>query len=507
LEPIVSDPRSTYSRTTNGEISTDSGPSTIVRRRPLVAGILFIALTSAAIGSLGAPLITKVAQTYHVSLATAQWTLTGTLVVGAVATPMLGKLGNGLERRRVVLSGLAVVVAGSVLTVVPAGRVGLGVLIVGRATQGVGFGLTALMMSTARDHLDAGVDETISLLAVAGTVGVGFGYPIAGLLAEHGGVRAAYAVGLAFVVAAWLVAYFVVPDSRSRDRTPPVCDAAPTVPGRTPVDFAGAVLLSLGLVLVLLVTSLPRLWINTPFVASAVLVSGFVVLWLWAGVERRAREPIVDIAALRNPVVAGANLITVAAGSGTYILFTLVTRYSQVPPSVGYGFGLDGFQAGLVILPFSIVGFMAGRAVDLLFTRITTYMTVAVNAVVMAGGSMLFALDRSSTPLLVTAIALLGGGVGGLSATVPRIILAVTARDETARAMSVNQVLRYTSFSLGSAVSALVLAAFTPARSTFPTREGYTAAAWIAVGVDVMCVLLVFLLAATDREGQPHAVS
>ena len=51
----------------------------------LVATLVFVALVVAAIGSLGAPLITSVARTYQVSLAAAQWTLTITLLTGAVA--------------------------------------------------------------------------------------------------------------------------------------------------------------------------------------------------------------------------------------------------------------------------------------------------------------------------------------------------------------------------------------------------------------------------------------
>ena len=102
---------------------------------PLVAALLFIALVVAAIGSLGAPLITAVAQDYRVSLTASQWTLTITLLSGAVATPLLGRLGSDRRRRSVVLATLAVVVAGSVATVVPAP---FAVLLVGRAAQGVG---------------------------------------------------------------------------------------------------------------------------------------------------------------------------------------------------------------------------------------------------------------------------------------------------------------------------------------------------------------------------------
>ena len=55
--------------------------------------LMFIALVVAAVASLGTPLITSVATTFHVSLDNAQWTLTIALLSGAVATPILGRLG------------------------------------------------------------------------------------------------------------------------------------------------------------------------------------------------------------------------------------------------------------------------------------------------------------------------------------------------------------------------------------------------------------------------------
>lgn len=63
--------------------------------RRLVAFLVFVGLIVAVIGSLGAPLITAVAEEYDVSLAASQWTLTIALLAGAVATPVLGRLGSG----------------------------------------------------------------------------------------------------------------------------------------------------------------------------------------------------------------------------------------------------------------------------------------------------------------------------------------------------------------------------------------------------------------------------
>ncbi|MGW1290983.1 MFS transporter [Streptomyces sp. NPDC002586] len=157
--------------------------------RLLVPALMFIALVVAAVASLGTPLITSVATTFHVSLDSAQWTLTIALLSGAVATPVLGRLGAGPQRRATILATLAIVVVGSALTVLP---LPFAWLLVGRAAQGVGLGLTALMMGVARDHLpEERSAATIALISVVSIIGAGVGYPLAALLAEFGGLRAA----------------------------------------------------------------------------------------------------------------------------------------------------------------------------------------------------------------------------------------------------------------------------------------------------------------------------
>ena len=82
----------------------------------------------------------------------------------------------------------------------------------------------------------------------------------------------------------------------------------------------------------------------------------------------------------------------------------------------------------------------------------------------------------------------LGFGVGMFSAAMPGVILAVTPPGETSSAMSFNQVVRSVGFSLGSALSGFILAAYTPRGRAFPAAAGYSAAAW--AGVAAMTVTL-----------------
>ncbi|MFI8763328.1 MFS transporter [Streptomyces sp. NPDC053792] len=438
---------------------------------------MFIALVVATVASLGTPLITSVATTFHVSLDSAQWTLTIALLSGAVATPVLGRLGAGPHRRATILATLAVVVAGSALTVLP---LPFAWLLIGRTAQGVGLGLTALMMGVARDHLpEERSTATIALISVVSIIGAGVGYPLTALLAEIGGVRAAYGFGLFVTAVAFLTAWRSIP-------------AAPE--GRSAhVNVPGALVLAGGLFLVLFLASERSLWSRHLTVATVLAVTAVLLLCVWTASELRSKTPLVDVRAVRHPAVAGANVAMFVGGIGMYLLLTLITRYAQTPHGAGYGFGLTTFAAGLVLVPFSVLGFAAGKLTPRVRKRVDAPSLLAGSAVVVGGGFMLFATARSNLAELFVAMGVLGFGVGGFSAAMPGVILAATPKSETSSAMSFNYVVRSVGYSLGSAIGGLILAGGTDTGHLFPNDSAYTTAA--LVGLSAMAITTVAGLA------------
>jgi len=335
---------------------------------------------------------------------------------------------------------------GSVLTVLP---LPFWCLLAGRAAQGVGLGLTALMMGVARSHLDASrASAVIALVSVASTIGIGVGYPLAGLLTELGGVRAAYGLGVFVTAVALLTAVRSMP-------VPPTAGRGD--PAR--LDVPGAMLVSAGLTILLLVASETTLWSRHPLIAVLMAVLAVALLGTWAAYELRTASPLVDIGLLRHRAVAGANLAMLIGGIGMYLLLTLITRFAQTPHAAGYGFGLSTFVAALVLVPFSALGFVAGKVTPRLRRRIGASRQLAASAVVVLAAFALFALARSNITELLIAMAILGFGVGSFSAAMPAVILAVTPEEETSSAMSFNQVVRSVGFSLGSAVGGLALSA------------------------------------------------
>src|ERR1700678_1819507 len=129
-------------------IGADDVPS--LRRRLLVPTLVLSGSLMAVVSSLGAPLIPTLSRADGVSLSTGEWILTITLLTGALATPVMGRLADGPRQRSVILTALGAVVVGCVLAAL---STGFTLLLIGRALQGLGLGLLPVAMAIARRNM------------------------------------------------------------------------------------------------------------------------------------------------------------------------------------------------------------------------------------------------------------------------------------------------------------------------------------------------------------------
>lgn len=68
--------------------------------------LVMTTLVASITSSLGASLVPTISQHFHTSLTVAQWSLTVTLLSGAVSAPVMGRMGDGPRRRATIIGGL-----------------------------------------------------------------------------------------------------------------------------------------------------------------------------------------------------------------------------------------------------------------------------------------------------------------------------------------------------------------------------------------------------------------
>ncbi len=457
---------------------TRTGPAPGAPPRGLVQVLVSTVAVVAVISSLGAPLVPEIAAVHDVPVHTAQWALTVTLLVGAVATPVLGRLGDGPHRRAVMLAALAVVVAGSTLAALP---LGFGWLLAGRALQGLGLGLAPLAMATARDALSGARQRgTIAALSITVVAGVGLGYPLAGLVADLGGLHAAFWFGAAVAALALGAGVLVLPRAR---------------PGTARrIDVPGALLLGAALAAGLLVLSEGGTW---GWISPRVLALAAVAVLAaagWVAWALRTPTPLVDLRLARGRSAATAHLASLLVGLTNYLLLSSATVFAQTPAASGYGLGASVVTAGLVLVPFSLASVAASRSARAVADRFGQQVAVPAGALVLAAGLGLYALTPSSLWALGGVMAVAGFGTGAVFALLPALVVAAVPPRETGSAMSLNQVLRYVGFATGSAATAAVLDATTTAGSASPSSSGYTVLGLAGLAVGLLTALVTWLL-------------
>lgn len=457
-------------------------PSTPVRERVVVATLLFVCSVVSIVSSLGAPLIPSVADELGASLSSAQWSLTATMLVGAVAAPIVGRLGDGRHRRTIVLACLATVLAGCVLAALADG---LELLVAGRALQGVGLALVPLTMAGARDALEpAHAQRTIGTLSVMVAVGVGLGYPITGLIADHLDVAAAFWAGAGMTALALALAAAAFP---------PPSEATP----RRRLDTVGAGLLAAGLVALLIgIEQAPDWgWGSAPTVALVAVASALLTAWgRW---ERRVDDPLVDVGLLRHRTVLGANAAALSLGTAMYLLVALLTTFAQLPPHGGAGLGQSVFAAGLALVPLSVGMFGASRFLPAAEGRVGQRPIVPAGALVIGLGAAFFAVTTTATWQVFATFAIVGIGLGFSFAALPVMIVRTVPPHETGSATGFYQVARYVGFAIGSGLSITLVRSLEDAGATPLAAFRWSFA--VAAGLCALTAALAWALPGPDR--------
>lgn len=154
------------------------------------------------------PVLPAVQSAFGISSAQAGVTFSITLFVMACTTLIYGSLSDRYGRRRVLLAGLALFVAGSALSALAESFAGL---VAGRVIQAIGAG-AAVALNRAIAHDAYGPDQLVKVIAyltMAYTLGPMTAPFIAGVLIEQFGWRSTFwlatIAGAAIVAAAWSV--------------------------------------------------------------------------------------------------------------------------------------------------------------------------------------------------------------------------------------------------------------------------------------------------------------
>jgi MFS family permease len=438
------------------------------------------------------PAIGDLIQTFHTDAAGVAWTLTGYLLSAAVCTPVLGRLGDMFGKRRMLVVALLLFAAGSVVSALGHS---LGVVVAGRVLQGAGGGIFPLCFGIVRDEFPADrVRSSIGLISATAGIGGGLGLVLGGLLVDHATYHWIFWIGAAVATLAALAAELLIPESPVR------------TPGK--VDLRGAAILALGLTLPLYAIAQANSWGWGSLRTLGLILAGLAVLAVWVEVERRTPEPLADIPTLARPPVLMTNLATLLTGFGMFGSFILIPQLAEAPTSTSYGFGSSATDAGLLLLPGCLTMLVAGPVSGILGNRFGSKIPLALGGLISAAGLLLVALLHGSQVEVVLFTVVMFSGIGLAFAAMPNLIVDAVPQSQTGEATGFNALVRSVGSSLGSQVSASVLAGSIAASGGLPTDGSFRTAFAISAGVALVAgATALFIPVARGREKEHPAAA
>ncbi|WP_440710179.1 MFS transporter [Herbiconiux sp. YIM B11900] len=457
--------------------------------------ILFLSLgglSFAVLQSLVAPALGTIGADLGVATTDASWVLTAYLLSAAVLTPILGRLGDMVGKRKVIIVVLALLLVGTVLAALAPN---LGVLIVARILQGAAGAVMPLSIGIVRDELPRErVSVTIGLLSAIFGIGAGVGIVAAGPIVENLSWHWLFWLPAVLVAIALLGAIFGIPESPVR------------TPGR--LDVLGTGILSVGLVGLLLAISEGEKWGWGDGKTIGLIALGAIALVVFVVVELRVKNPLIDVRLFKHRGVWTAHVVALAFGFAMFGTFILVPTLLQLPTVLGYGFGFSVSEAGLYLLPTVVAMVISGVVAGILIRRIGPKIPMIAGGIAVAVAFLIPALGHSESWQIVISGILTGIGIGmALAATSNAIVESVPAA-QTGEAISANTVLRTVGSSIGTAVIAALISSNVSEQGA-PTDDAFTIGFWVSAGVGVLAILAALVapsLRARRREAAEAGV-
>ena len=442
------------------------------RRRMLVLAICCMSLLIVSLDNtvlnVALPSIQK---DLHASVAGLQWTIDGYTLVLASLLMLAGSTADRIGRKRVFMAGLVVFTIGSVLcSLAP----NLASLVAFRMVQAVGGSmLNPVAMSIITNTFTDPRERARAIGVWGGVVGISMaaGPLVGGLLVDSVGWRSIFWLNLPVGMAALLLTFRYVPESR-----------APKA--RRPDPVGQLLVITLLGSLTYAIIEAPNSGAPTVVAFGALALAALLTLLRY---EPRRAQPLIDLRFFRSAPFSGATIVAISAFAALGGFLFLSTLYLQNAR------GLTALHAGLWMLPMAAMTFVCAPLSGRLVGSRGPRFSLLVAGVMMTASGVLFAAFEAETSnvTLVIGYVLFGLGFGFVNAPITNTAVSGMPRAQAGVAAAVASTSRQIGQTLGVAVVGAVLASGVGSSSY---RDVFVSAArpgwWIiaACGLSVLAV-------------------
>ena len=322
-----------------------------------------------SIANVGLPTLSKA---FNASFQEVQWVVLAYLLAITTLIVSVGRLGDLMGRRRLMLAGLFLFTFASTLCALAPTLL---MLIGSRALQGLG---AAIMMSLTMAFVGDAVpkEKTGSAMGLLGTmsaIGTALGPSLGGLLIAGLGWRSIFFINVPLGLFAWLLAYRYLPFDRQLPQV-----------NRPRFDHLGTLLLALTLGAYALAMTIGHGHFGT--INFVLLVVAAVGVALFTLTESKVKSPLIRLAIFKNPVLSAGFLTSTLVA--TVMMATLVVG----PFYLSGALALDAANIGLVMAAGPFVAAMTGVPVGRFVDRFGSQRMTIIGLMGMAVGTFILTI-------------------------------------------------------------------------------------------------------------------
>lgn len=443
-------------------------------------------LSFAVLQSLVAPALSTIGADLQVSTSAASWVLTAYLLSAAVLTPVLGRLGDMVGKRKMLIIVLSLLLVGTLMAALAPN---LGMLIIGRAFQGAAGAIMPLSIGVVRDELPAEkVGVTIGLLSAIFGVGAGVGIVAAGPIVEHLSWHCLFWLPAVLIVIALVGVIFGMPESPVKK------------PGR--LDIVGTLILSISLVCLLLAIGEGQSWGWGSAKTVGLLIVGALAMVVFVFAELRINNPLVDMKLMKIRGVWTAHVVALAFGFAMFGTFVLVPTLLQLPAATEYGFGKSVTQSGLFLLPTVLMMVITGPLAGIMVRKFGARLPMLLGGILVMVAFILPAVGHGAIWQILLSGIFTGAGIGLGFASMSNAIIESVPAEQTGEAISVNTIAR----TIGSSIGTAVIAAIITSHSTphgLPKDDAFTIGFWVCAGLAALATAAALIAPRMRKTNDP----
>lgn len=407
-----------------------------------VCAVLFLTFLDMTIVSVA---LASVQSSLHAGVTQLQWVVNGYALTFASLMLLAGSLSDRFGRKRVMLGGLVIFAAGSLLGALAPNP---DLLITARVIMGVGAAASEPGTLSIIRHLYPDSEERARALgawaAVSG-LALALGPVIGGALVALGSWRSVFWFNVAAVSCVVLLAANAVPESVD--------------PETTRLDILGFIAGAVGIGALTFATTLGETdGYRAPQVIG-LFIGGTVALAAFGHIERSSAAPMLNFDYFRSPRFTGAIVIAFVLFFGIFSIFFFTALY--LAAVIGY----SPNRIALEFLPMAIAMIVAAGLAGRRVARIGPRLPMAEGCVLSGAGILLSALLLTTSPpslWLMATLALAGFGFGSSVVPMTSVVLAEVPPEHSGMAASATN----TSRELGAVFGVAVLGALVNAHLT-----------------------------------------